>query len=141
MARIARELGLHSANVASVAALLDGGATVPFIARYRKENTGSMDEVGILNVKERLAQLRQLDERRDTMLASLQKRGLLTDELGRTLRAARTLTELEDLYLPHRPKRRTRATQAIDKGLEPLAQMVWAQTDIDPEREALAYVD
>lgn len=141
IARIARELGLHSANVASVAALLDGGATVPFIARYRKENTGSMDEVGILNVKERLAQLRQLDERRDTMLASLQKRGLLTDELGRTLRAARTLTELEDLYLPHRPKRRTRATQAIDKGLEPLAQMVWAQTDIDPEREALAYVD
>ena len=141
IARIARELGLHSANVASVAALLDGGATVPFIARYRKENTGSMDEVGILNVKERLAQLRQLDERRDTMLASLQKRGLLTDELGRTLRAARTLTELEDLYLPHRPKRRTRATQAIDKGLEPLAQMVWAQTDIDPEREAEAYVD
>ena len=141
IARIARELGLHSANVASVAALLEGGATVPFIARYRKENTGSMDEVGILNVKERLAQLRQLDERRDTMLASLQKRGLLTDELGRTLRAARTLTELEDLYLPHRPKRRTRATQAIDKGLEPLAQMVWAQTDIDPEREAEAYVD
>ncbi|MCH8869588.1 MAG: RNA-binding transcriptional accessory protein [Chloroflexi bacterium] len=141
IARIARELGLHSANVASVAALLDGGATVPFIARYRKENTGSMDEVGILNVKERLAQLRQLDERRDTMLASLQKRGLLTDELGRTLRAARTLTELEDLYLPHRPKRRTRATQAIDKGLEPLAQLVWAQTDIDPEREAEAYVD
>ncbi|MCH8826832.1 MAG: RNA-binding transcriptional accessory protein [Chloroflexi bacterium] len=141
IARIARELGLHSANVASVAALLDGGATVPFIARYRKENTGSMDEVGILNVKERLAQLRQLDERRDTMLASLQKRGLLTDELGRTLRAARTLTELEDLYLPHRPKRRTRATQAIEKGLEPLAQLVWAQTDIDPEREAEAYVD
>ena len=121
--------------------MLDGGATVPFIARYRKENTGSMDEVGILNVKERLAQLRQLDERRDTMLASLQKRGLLTDELGRTLRAARTLTELEDLYLPHRPKRRTRATQAIEKGLEPLAQLIWAQTDIDPEREALAYVD
>ena len=141
IARIARELGLHSANVASVAALLDGGATVPFIARYRKENTGSMDEVGILNVKERLAQLRQLDERRDTMLASLQKRGLLTDELGRTLRAARTLTELEDLYLPHRPKRRTRATQAIEKGLEPLAQLIWAQTDIDPEREAEAYVD
>ncbi|MCI0796262.1 MAG: RNA-binding transcriptional accessory protein [Chloroflexi bacterium] len=141
IARIARELGLHSANVASVAALLDGGATVPFIARYRKENTGSMDEVGILNVKERLAQLRQLDERRDTMLASLQKRGLLTDELGRTLRAARTLTELEDLYLPHRPKRRTRATQAIEKGLEPLAQLIWAQTDIDPEREALACVD
>ena len=141
IARIARELGLHSANVASVAALLDGGATVPFIARYRKENTGSMDEVGILNVKERLAQLRQLDERRDTMLASLQKRGLLTDELGRTLRAAQTLTELEDLYLPHRPKRRTRATQAIEKGLEPLAQLVWAQTDIDPEREAEAYVD
>lgn len=140
IAQIARELGLHSANVASVAALLEGGATVPFIARYRKENTGSMDEVGILNVKERLAQLRQLDERRDAMLASLQKRGLLTDELGRTLRAAQTLTELEDLYLPHRPKRRTRATQAIEKGLEPLAQLVWAQTDIDPEREALAYV-
>lgn len=141
IAQIARELGLHSANVASVAALLEGGATVPFIARYRKENTGSMDEVGILNVKERLAQLRQLDERRDAMLASLQKRGLLTDELGRTLRAAQTLTELEDLYLPHRPKRRTRATQAIEKGLEPLAQLVWAQTDIDPEREAEAYVD
>ena len=141
LVRIAGELGLPSKDIESTAALLDGGATVPFIARYRKEATGSMDEVAILKVKERLAQLRQLDERRETMLASLVERGLLTDELGQTLRDTRSLTELEDLYLPHRPRRRTRATQAIEKGLEPLAQVLWAQPDIDPEHEAAAYID
>ena len=139
--RIAGELGLPAGSIESTATLLDGGATVPFIARYRKETTGGLDEVQILNVKERLAQLRQLDERRDAMLASLDERGLLTDELGQTLHAARTLTELEDLYLPHRPKRRTRATQAVERGLEPLAKLLWKQSDIDPEHEARAYVD
>ncbi|MDA0770808.1 MAG: Tex family protein [Chloroflexi bacterium] len=141
IAQIASELGLPSRNIESAANLLDGGATVPFIARYRKEATGSMDEVAILNVKERLSQIRQLDDRRETMLTSLEERGLLTEKLGQTLRDARTLTELEDLYLPHRPKRRTRATQAIEKGLEPLAQVLWAQSNIDPEHEAEAYVD
>lgn len=139
--RIAEELGLPSQKIESTAALLDGGATVPFIARYRKETTGNLDEVQILDIKERLAQLRQLEERRGTMLASLQERGLLTDELGRALGAALTITDLEDLYLPHRPKRRTRATQAIERGLEPLAKLIWAQSDLDPQHEAQTYVD
>ena len=139
--RIANELGLTSVNVRAVAALLDGGATVPFVARYRKEATGSMDEVGILSVKERLTQLRHLDERLGTMQASLEERGLLTDELDRNLRGARTITELEDLYLPHRPKRRTRATQAIEKGLEPLAQALLADPTLDPQAEAAKFVN
>lgn len=141
ISRIAEELSLPVNGVRSVASLLDDGATVPFIARYRKETTGSLDEVQILNVKDRLTQLRQMDERRDAMLSSLEERGLLTEKLGQSLHAAQSLTELEDLYLPHRPKRRTRATQAIEKGLEPLAQLLWEQSDIEPELEAEDYLD
>ena len=139
--RIAKELSLPSRGVESVTALLDEGATVPFIARYRKEATGSLDEVQILDVKDRLTQLRQMDERRDSMLSSLEERDLLTEELSRALDDAQSLTGLEDIYLPHRPRRRTRATQAIEKGLEPLALLLWEQSSINPEQEADAYVD
>jgi len=139
--RIARELSLPSRGVESITALLDEGSTVPFIARYRKEATGSLDEVQILDVKERLTQLRQMDERRDAMVSSLEERGLLTEELSRAFNDAQTPTELEDIYLPHRPKRRTRSTQAIEKGLEPLALLLWEQSGINPENEAESYVD
>ena len=97
-------------------------ATVPFIARYRKEATGSLDEVAITTIRDRLAQLEELDKRRETILKSITDQGKMTDELQSKILAAETLTALEDLYLPYRPKRRTRATIAKERGLEPLAQ-------------------
>jgi uncharacterized protein len=119
---VARELGAALPQIRAAATLLGSGATVPFIARYRKEATGSLDEVQIAAVRDRLAQLGDLDKRRDSMLASLQERGLSNAALERALGEAATLTELEDLYLPHRPRRRTRATIARERGLEPLAR-------------------
>jgi len=138
---IASETGLRSAQVHAAAELLDGGATVPFIARYRKEATGGLDEVSIIAIEGRLEQLHSFDERLDTILRSIEDQGKLTPELGDKLRGARTVAELEDLYLPYRPKRRTRATIAKDKGLEPLAVMLLEQNTIDPEQEALGFLD
>ncbi len=139
---VARELSLRPAQVGAVAALFDGGATVPFIARYRKEATGELDEVQIAAVRDRLAALRELDDRRAAVLASLEERGLLTEELRARVEAAETLARLEDVYLPYRPKRRTRAQVARERGLGPLAERLFAQAEDTPALEAAAaFVD
>ena len=141
LSKIARELGLGPKQVQDTAALLAGGATVPFIARYRKEATGSLDEVAITAVRDRLGQLQELDQRREVILKSMEERGQLTEALKEKIRAAETLVVLEDIYLPFRPKRRTRATIAKEKGLEPLAQRLWAQEELDVLAEAAAFID
>jgi uncharacterized protein len=139
--KIAQELGLIPKQVQATADLLKEGATVPFIARYRKEATGSLDEVVITGIRDRLHQLEELDKRREAILNSLEERGQLTDELKEKILWAETMVVLEDIYLPYRPKRRTRATVAKEKGLEPLAQRLFAQEDMDPLAEAAAFVD
>ncbi len=138
---IAAELSLPRRGVAAVAELLEGGATVPFIARYRKEVTGSLDEVAVTAIRDRLHQLRELDKRRAAVLKSLEETGKLTDELKAKVLAAPSLSILEDIYLPYRPKRRTRATVARDRGLEPLAERIFHQTDGDVFAEAARYID
>jgi len=141
VASVARELGLRPAQVAATAGLLAEGASVPFVARYRKEATGSLDEVAITAIRDRLAQLAALDQRRQAITASLEERQLLTPELRASLAAAETLAALEDLYLPYRPKRRTRASAARERGLEPLAELLLAQDPrTDPQREAARFV-
>ena len=130
--RIAIELQLVPKQVEAVALLLEEGATIPFIARYRKEATHSLDEVAITTIRDRIEQLAELDSRREAILRSLEERDLLTDELKEKLDAAETMAVLEDLYLPFRPKRRTRATVAREKGLEPLAERLFSQDGIDP---------
>jgi len=139
--KIARELSLTPKQVQATADLLNEGATVPFIARYRKEITGSLDEVAITTVRDRLNQLMELDKRREAIFKSLEERGQLTDELKEKILSAETMVVLEDIYLPYRPKRRTRATVAKEKGLEPLAQRLFVQDDMDPLAEAAAFVD
>ncbi len=124
---VARELGVGVDQVQATSELLAGGATVPFIARYRKEATGSLDEVAVAAVRDRLARLAELDKRRGAILASLSERGLLDDDLRRRIGSADTLHALEDAYLPYRPKRRTRAMVAREAGLEPLARALMAQ--------------
>jgi len=142
IAKIAAELNLAPRQVKAVAGLLDEGGTVPFIARYRKEATGSLDEVAVTGIRDRLEQLAELDKRREAILKSLAERQLLTDELQEKINAAETMAVLEDLYLPFRPKRRTRATVAKEKGLEPLAALIFAQdAATDPAAEAAAFVD
>ncbi len=140
-AKIAKELALKTAQVKATAALLSEGATVPFIARYRKEATGTLDEVAITSIRDRLVQLAELDQRREAILKSLQERQLLTDELKGRIDDAETMTALEDIYQPFRPKRRTRAMIAREKGLEPLAEILWKQDPaVDPEVEAVRFV-
>ncbi len=142
VATIARELNVGPARAAAAAKLLEEGATVPFIARYRKEATGSLDEVAIARVRDRLTQLAELDERRQAILESLAERQLLTDELKRAVETAETMTALEDVYAPYRPKRRTRATVAKEAGLEPLAASLFDdQALIDPVAAAAPFVD
>ncbi len=138
---IADKAGVTIQQVESVRSLLDEGATIPFIARYRKEKTGSLDEVVIGEIRDGLARLEALDSRRQAILKSLEEQGVLTDELRSSVESASTLTELEDIYLPYRPKRRTRATIAKEKGLQPLAEMILAQEIADPSQEALAFVN
>ena len=141
-ALIAAELSVGTAQVAAAIELLDEGGTVPFIARYRKERTGSLDEVAVTTVRDRLAQLHELDKRRAAILESLGEQGVLTDELRRQVHAAGAMAVLEDIYLPFRPKRRTRATIARDKGLEPLARELLAQArDCQPQTAAARFVD
>ena len=139
--QLAKELKLIPDRVQATVALLDDGATMPFIARYRKEVTGSLDEVEVSAIRDRLAQLRELADRRDAILASLRERDLLTSKLERRTIEAKTMTELEDIYLPYRPKRRTRATIAKEKGLEPLASWLWAQSEGDPLAVAASYIN
>ncbi|ADV82882.1 Tex family protein [Terriglobus saanensis] len=150
---IAQALNLPLPSVRSVVALLDEGSTVPFIARYRKEATGNLDEVQIRDTGERLSYFRELLARRDTILTSIAEQGKLTDELKARILATLDRSELEDLYLPYRPKRRTKATIAREKGLEPLAVYLWAQEPaalglvelaqslVDPEKEVATIED
>ncbi|MDF1810585.1 MAG: Tex family protein [Verrucomicrobiales bacterium] len=140
IARIAAELNINPSQVEAVAELLDDGGTVPFIARYRKEATGSLDEVAITQIRDRLDQLAELEKRRSAILKSLKERQLLVGDLERKILAADSLTVLEDLYAPHRPKRRTRATIAKEKGLEPLADMLLNSASGNFEQEALKFV-
>jgi uncharacterized protein len=141
LSRTANELNLRPDQVGAVAELLDTGATVPFVARYRKEVTGSLDEVAITSIRDRLAQLQALDARRIAIAGSLTERDLLTPELSARLAAAETLAALEDIYLPYRPKRRTRGSIARERGLEPLADILQRQRrEIDPVAEAQRFV-
>jgi len=139
--KIAAELAIQPRQVAATAVLLEEGGTVPFIARYRKERTGELDEVKIMGIRDRLEQLEELDKRRDSIVASLNERKLLTEILAAKIAAAETMNTLEDIYAPFRPKKRTRATMAKDKGLEPLAELLWAQdTSLDVQAAAREYV-
>src|SRR4030067_349728 len=139
---IASELKVNERQVHACVELLDEGATVPFISRYRKEATGSLDDAAVTTVRDRLAQLRELDKRREAILKSLEETGKLTDELNAKVLAAETMTVLEDIYLPYRPKRRTRATIARERGLEPLAERLVSQdARVAPPAEAALFVD
>ncbi len=135
------ELALNPRQVHATAELLESDATVPFIARYRKEVTGLLDEVQITSIRDRLAQLADLDDRRGAILKSLVERELLNDELKKAIEAAEAMAELEDIYLPYRPKRRTRATIAREKGLEPLALAILVQKPMDLQREASVFLN
>jgi uncharacterized protein len=139
--KIANELSIAEKQVSATAALLDEGATVPFISRYRKELTGTLDEVQVTAIRDRLLQLRELDKRREAILKSLNEMGKLTPELAKQVNEAETMVALEDIYLPYRPKRKTRATAAKEKGLQPLADTLFAQNRIDVETEAAKYID
>ncbi len=138
--RIASELSLEPGRVASVLELMAGGATIPFIARYRKELSGGMDEVLLTSLRDLSQTMEAVDKRRIAILSSLEERELLTAELKAGLEAADSLTVLEDLYLPLRPKRRTRATMAAEKGLEPLADLLMAREGGNPRELALPFV-
>lgn len=138
--KIAEELGVKVKQVTDTAELLDGGATVPFISRYRKEVTGSLDEVQVAAIRDRVQQLRDLEKRREAILKSIQEQQKLTPELEKKINAAETMSILEDLYLPYKPKRRTKATVAREKGLEPLAEKIFKQESFDLGAEATQYI-
>ena len=137
---LAKELGVTAPQVTEAVSLLDGGATVPFIARYRKEATNNLDDTHLRIVEERLLYLRELEERRMVILASIEEQGKLTDELRRAIAQAATKQTVEDIYLPFKPKRRTRAQIAREAGLAPLADALLADPTLDPEQEAGKYV-
>ncbi len=139
--RIAQELNVHPNQVLAAVALLDDGATVPFVARYRKEATGGLDDTQLRHLEERLGYLRELEERREAVLASIREQDKLTPELEADLRSAETKQRLEDLYLPYKPKRRSKAQIAREAGLQPLAELLWTDPTRDPETEAAAFVD
>ncbi|MGD9671091.1 MAG: Tex family protein [Hyphomicrobiaceae bacterium] len=139
--RIAAELGVKNEQVAAAVELLGEGATVPFIARYRKERTGGLDDTQLRKLEERLGYLRELEDRRATVLKSINDQGKLSPELERAIRAAATKVDLEDLYAPYKPKRRTKAQIAREAGLEPLADALLANPAVDPEVEAARFID
>lgn len=139
--KIATELSVAEKQVSATVELLDEGATVPFISRYRKELTGSLDEVLVTSIRDRVLQLRDLDKRREAILKSLTEMGKLTPELEQKINEAETMVSLEDIYLPYRPKRKTRATAAREKGLQPLADMLMEQKNIHVEGEAAKFID
>ena len=138
---IARETGIKLSSVVATAKLLAEGATIPFISRYRKEATGMLDEVQIQAIRDRMLQLAELDSRRSTILKSLDERNLLTEELKKKVMAALTITALEDVFAPFRPKRQTRATKAIERGLTPLADFMFENQNADPAEEAAKYIN
>ena len=139
--RIAAELTVRPEQVVATVALLDEGASVPFISRYRKEVTGSLDDTQLRQLEERLRYLRELEDRRSSILASIEEQGKLTPELDREIRQADTKTTLEDLYLPYKPKRRTRGQIALEAGLGPLAEQLYANPELDPQQLAADFVD
>lgn len=140
IAQIAQEIGVRTQQVEAAVALLDGGATVPFIARYRKEVTGGLDDTQLRELEVRLAYLRELEERRAAILKSIEEQGKLTPQLHAAIAAAPTKQELEDLYLPYKPKRRTKGQIAREAGIEPLADKLFADPTLDPAAEAQAFV-
>ncbi len=139
--RIAQELGVAEAQTRAAIDLLDGGATVPFIARYRKEVTGSLDDAQLRTLEERLRYLRELDERRGAILQSIEEQGKLDAPLRKAIEEADSKARLEDLYLPYKPKRRTKAQIAREAGLEPLAEGLLAKPETDPKAAAAAFVN
>jgi uncharacterized protein len=139
--KTARELNLSAEQVSNTVSLIEQGATVPFLARYRKESTGSLDEVQIMRIRDRMEQLLALDKRRESILNSIKEQDKLTSELEKQIMEAESLTELEDIYLPYKPKRKTRATIALAKGLEPLAKMIMAQQSNDVESMASRFIN
>jgi uncharacterized protein len=138
---VARKLGLHEWQVENTIRLMDGGATIPFISRYRKEMTGSLDEVQLMNVKEEYDRLKDLDARKEAVIKSIEEQERMTPELRKRIDESVTLSELEDIYLPYRPKRRTRATIAKEKGLEPLAVLILDQKISDPSLKAEEFLN
>lgn len=138
--KIAAELSITEKQVNATVNLLDEGATVPFISRYRKEATGTLDEVEVAAIRDRIQQLRDLDKRREAILKSLTDMGKLTDELAKAINEAESMTLLEDIYLPYRPKRKTKATAAREKGLQPLADLILQQGKIDLQTECSKYI-
>lgn len=138
---VARKLGLHYWQVENTIRLLDDSATIPFISRYRKEMTGSLDEVQLLHIKEEYERVKELEKRRESIIKTIEEQGKMTPELKDMISEAMTLSELEDLYLPYRPKRRTRATIAREKGLEPLAAIIFSQKETDPEKRAREFIN
>src|SRR4029079_1104408 len=139
--KIASEQNIALKKVEAVVALLEEDATIPFIARYRKEATGSLDEVQIASIRDRLEQLKELEKRRESILKSMLEMEKLTDDLKQKIEAAATLTDLKDIYLPYKPKRKTKASMAREKGLQPLADLLFAQTHNDIESEAAKFID
>ena len=139
--RIADELGVREQQVNATVEMLDGGATVPFIARYRKEVTGSLDDSQLRSLEDRLRYLRELEDRRSTILNSIEEQGKLTDELRASIDSADTKNRLEDLYLPYKPKRRTKAQIAREAGLEPLADALYDDPTLEPESTAEGYIN
>jgi protein Tex len=139
--KVAEELHIKIKQVTDTIELLDEGATVPFISRYRKEVTGSLDEVQVATIRDRIQQLRDLEKRKEAILKSIQEQGKLTPELEVKINTAETMSLLEDLYLPYKPKRRTKATIAKEKGLEQLARKIFDQGSFDLEAEAEKYLD
>ncbi len=138
---IAAELNVQPHQILAAVQLLDDGNTIPFIARYRKEVTGGLDDTQLRHFETRLIYLRELEERRQTILKSIEEQGKLTDELRAQILQTQSKTELEDLYLPYKPKRRTKGQIAIEAGLEPLAELLWNEPHNDPEQAAVAYID
>ena len=142
IAAIAEELQIKKGQTEAAVKLIDEGNTIPFIARYRKEATGSLNDEVLRNLFDRLTYLRNLEDKKQTVLASIEEQGKLTDELKKAILEAQTQVAVDDLYRPYRPKRRTRATIAKEKGLEPLAQTILAQeSSVDIMAEAAKYVD
>src|SRR5246127_4702993 len=139
--RIAEELGVGDAQVEAAVGLLDDGATVPFVARYRKEATGGLDDAQLRTLEERLRYLRELDARREAIMESIRAQGKLDDALTAQLLAADSKARLEDIYLPYRPKRRTRAQIAREAGLEPLADLLLSDPSKNPYTTAMGFVD
>src|SRR5688500_17545522 len=138
--KIDEKLALTLKQISSVYNLQSEGATIPFMARYRKEVTGNLDEVAIGNIVEEIDYFKELDKRKETVLKTIEEQGKLTPELKKRIEECYSSTELEDIYLPYKPKRKTKATQAIEKGLEPLAKTLFEQGAVNPEEEAAKYI-